>query len=212
MLVPFEQEASQVQLASAAQDLQSCNETIGRNGLSLSVADTRAIVLGRAEALAATDRVEFGGGVAKDLVLAFAGSPHVSQATFVDTVIELQELFYDLKNESLEQLTDDDLIKKMRTLFDEYAGGDVGLLEEALFEGLVRVVRGEIVSPPRLGFHDRTDADKIDASIGLDDAADPDADNAAANAHWLAQHRYDVGKWVDDKFEPGWHSSSWLDE
>ena len=212
MLVPFEQEAGPIQLAAAAQELQACNETIDRYGLSLSRTDTQAIVLGRAEALAATDRVEFGGGVARDLVLTFAGSPHVSQATFVDTVIELQELFYELKNEFLEQLTDDDLIKKMRTLFDEYAEGDVDLLDEALFEGLVRVVRDEIVSPPRLGFHDRTDADKIDASTGFDDTADPDADNAGANAHWLAHHRYDVGKWADDKYEPGWHSSSWLDE
>ncbi len=212
MLVPFEQEAGHIQPAAAAQELQACNETIGRYGLSLSRTDAQAIVLGRAEALAATDRVEFGGGVARDLVLAFAGSPHVSQATFVEKVIELQELFYEIKGESLEQFTDDDLIKKMRTLFDEFAEGDVGLLEEALFEGLVRAARDEIVNPPKLGFHDRTDADKIDASTGFDDAADPDGDNAAANTHWLAQHRYDVGKWVDDKFEPGWHCSSWLDE
>ena len=212
MLVPFEKDADQLQLAAAARQLESCNEVISRHGLSLSAADAQAIVVGRTEALAATDRVEFGGGVARELVLAFAGSPYVSQVTFADTVIELQELFYEFKNESLEQLTDDDVINRMRKLFDEYADGDVDLLEQALFEGLARTVRDEIVTPPKLGFHDRTDADKADEGAGFDDAADPDADSAAANAHWLAQHRYDVGKWVDDKFEPGWQGSSWLDE
>lgn len=212
MLAPFEKDTDRLQLVAAAKQLESCNEVIARHGLSLSTADAQAIVVGRAEALAATDRVEFGGGVARELVLAFAGSPYVSQATFADTIIELQELFYEFKNESLEQLTDDDLIKKMRTLFDEYAEGDTELLEEALFEGLARTIRDEIATPLKLGFHDRTDADKVDASVGFDDAADPDADNAAANAHWLAQHRYDVGKWVDDKYDAGWQGSSWLDE
>ncbi len=212
MLVPFESEANGAQLATAARELIACNEVIGRYGLALSAADAQAIVVGRAEALAVSDRVEFGGGVAKDLVLAFAGSPQVSQSTFVETILELQELFYEFKNESLEQLTDDDLIKKMRTLFDDYANGDVALLEEALFEGLTRTIRDELVNPRRPGFHDLTESEKIDAGTGYDDAADPDADNAAANAHTLAQHRYDIGKWVDDKFEPEWESSSWLDE
>ena len=194
MLVPFESDPDQQQLAPAARELAACNEAIGRHGLSLSMADAQAIVVARAEALAATDRVEFGGGVASELVLAFAGSPHVSQATFADTIIELQDLFYEFKNESLEQITDDDLIAKMRSLFDDPAEGNLAFLEEALFEGLARTVREETVLAPRLGFHDRTDADKLEASAGFDDAADPDADNAAANAHTLAAHRYDIGE------------------
>ncbi len=58
-------------------------------------------------------------------------------------MLELQELFYDFKNESLEQIPDDDLIAKMRSLFDDPAEGDLGYLEEALFEGLARHVREE---------------------------------------------------------------------
>ena len=50
--------------------------------------------LGRIESLDTSDRVEFGGGVSKELVLGFAGSPFVSQATFVETLLELQDLFY----------------------------------------------------------------------------------------------------------------------
>jgi hypothetical protein len=46
----------------------------------------------------------------------------------------------------------------------------------------------------------------------FDDAADPDADNAAMNAHTLAARRYDVSKWVDATYAPPWEGSSWLDE
>jgi hypothetical protein len=212
MLVPFDQDPNQLQLRKAAEELQACNDAIGRHGLSLSPAQAQAIVVGRSEALQLTDRVEFGGGVAKDMVVAFASSSFVSQATFADTIIELQELFYEVKNETIEQVTDEELIAKMRYLFDGYANGDLALLEEALFEGLARTVRDELATPPKLGFHDRTDADKADESPGFGDEADPGADDAAANAMWLAHRRYDVGKWVDEKFDPSWDGSSWLDE
>ena len=212
MIMPFSHDADQIQLAAAARELESCNATISRYGLALSKSDVQALVLGRIEALDESDRVEFGGGIAKDLVLSFAGSPYVSQTDFVPTILELQELFYEFKNESLEQIADEDLIAKMRSLFDDPAQGNLELLGEALFDGLGRHVREEIVAPTALGFHDRTDADKAEASMEYDDAADPEADRAAANAHTLASSRYDVSRWVDDTYAPGWEGSSWLDE
>lgn len=214
VVMPFGQDAQQMQLA-AKRELDSINKVIGRHGLTLSGQDVQALAVGRTEALRISERVEFGCGVAKDLVLAFAGSPHLSQATFVDTVLELQALFYEVKNESLEQVADDELIAKMRSLFDEFADGNLDLLEEALFEGLARHVRDELVQPVRLGFHDLTTADRQaldEPSAGYEDAADPEADNAAANACTLAQQRFDVSKWVDDTYSEGWEGSSWLDE
>lgn len=211
MIIPFGGDAAQMQLRAAAHELESCNRVIDQYGLSLSRQDIQALVVGRLEALEESDRVEFGGGVSKDLVLAFASSPYVSQATFVRTVLELQELFYEFKNESLEQITDDDLIVKMRALFDDPAQGDLDLLSEALFEGLARNVReGSGISEPTLD--QLTNADRIDAGNGYDDAADPEADNAAANAATLATHRYNVSDWVDETYSPAWEFSSWLDE
>ena len=197
MIVPFGQDATQIQLAAAARELASCNKTLQRHGLSLSAEDVQALVVGRIESLDTSDRVEFGGGVSKELVLGFAGSPFVSQATFVETLLELQDLFYEFKNESLEQITDDELVATMRSLFDDVANGDTGRLAEALFDGLGRHVR-EVAGPEYVA--------------GADDAADPDADNALKNAYTLAAHRYDVSRWVDDEFRPAWHGSSWLDE
>jgi hypothetical protein len=108
-------------------------------------------------------------------------------------VLELQELFYEFKNESLEQIPDDDLIGKMRSLYDDVANGDLGYLAEALFDGLARTVREESLT-----------ADP--------DAANPDADNAIMNGYKLAARRYDVSKWVDEDLAPKWDGASWLDE
>lgn len=143
MIVPFGQDPAQMQLAAAMRQLESCNPMLERYGLSLSAQDIQSLAEGRLEALETSGRIEFGAGVAEDLVLAFANSPYVSQATFVETVLELQDLFYEVKNETLEQIADDELIAKMRSLFDEFAGGDMGELEEALLDGLGRHVREE---------------------------------------------------------------------
>jgi hypothetical protein len=143
MIVPFGQDAAEIQRRAAVHELESCNRVIEPHGLSLSTQDAQALVAGRLEALQTAGRIEFGGGVARELVLAFASSPYVSQSTFVETILEVQGLFYEFKNESLEQIPDDELIAKIRWLFDEVANGDLGYLEEALFEGLARRVRDE---------------------------------------------------------------------
>jgi hypothetical protein len=195
VIVPSWQDPAHMQLAKVASELASCNREIERYGLSLTTGDIQALAAGRIESLGVSERIEFGGGVLRPLILAFAGSPFVSQENVVPTVLEIQELFYEFKNESLEQIPDDDLIAKMRSLFDDPAQGDLGYLEEALFEGLARHVREEAAGV-----------------IAEDDAADPDADRAAANALTLAYHRFDVSSWVDDTYAPGWEGSSWLDE
>ena len=190
MIVPFWEDAAQMQLRrrARARVVQSGDRTLR---MSAVAARHPSAGRGRVEALQESERVEFGGGVAKDLVLAFAARAYVSQDTFVETVLELQELFYEFKNESLEQIADDELIATMRSLFDDVPNGD----HRAPGRGALRRAR-----PSRA------------RSAGAEDAADLDADNAAANAHTLAAHRYDVSKWVDDEYAPAWEGASWLDE
>lgn len=192
MIVPFGENAGQSQLVRAIRELESCNPALSRHGLSLSAPDMQALVAGRIEALHETERVELGGGITKDLVLEFAGSPHVSQSHFAEQILELQELFYEFKNESLERVPDDELIAKMRSLFDDVAKGDIAYLAEALFDGLARHIREESLDDP--------------------DAAEPSADEAVFNYYTLAARRFDVSKWVDETYAPPWEGGSWVDE
>lgn len=143
MIVPFGGDVSAMQLAVASRALESCNPALERQGISLSAADVQALVTSRPRALHTAGRVEFGGGVLEDLVLAFAGSPYVAQETFAETIVDLQDLFYEVRNETLDQIPDDDLIARMRSLFDEFAGGDQDYMAEALIDGLGRRVRDE---------------------------------------------------------------------
>lgn len=173
MIVPFGQDAAQLRQAVALRELESCNQVIRRHGLSLSMQDIQTLVVGRIEALETAARVEFGGGVSKELVLGFASSPHVSQDTFVETLLELQDLFYQFKTESLEQITDEELIETMRSLFDDVAFGDLERLAEALFEGLARHVREEAalddpgsLAPKRMNVVDWTDEEYAPAWEG----------------------------------------------
>ena len=207
MIVPFGHDAAEKQLAVAIRELEICNAAIGRHGLALSTTDIQALVTGRIEALDETERVEFGSGIAKDLVLGFAGSPFVAQTTFTQTLIDLQALFYEFKNESMEQITDEDLIQSMRSLYDDVANGDMERLAAALFDGLGRHVRE--LPPIDAAVQDYAgDA----AYAAADDAADPESDNAAMNGYKLAAHRYDISKWVDEDYSPAWDGASWLDE
>jgi hypothetical protein len=206
MIVPFGQSGEQLQLARAVHELESCNPMIAKYGLALSAQEIQALVAGRIEALRETERIEFGRGIAKELVLGFASSPHVSQTNFAEILGELQELFYEFKNESLEQVPDDELIAKMRSLFDDVANGDIEYLAEALFDGLGRAVREAAATGT-------TETDLPSAQVKpFDDAADPEADRAVANGYTLAAHRYDVSKWVDETYAPPWDGASWLDE
>jgi Family of unknown function (DUF6323) len=206
MLVPFGRNADRLQIARAVHELESCNPKIERYGLSLSPTDIQALVVGRVEALAETERVEFGSGVTKELVLAFAGSPHVSQETFAEHILELQDLFYEFKNESLEQVPDDELIAKMRSLFDDVAKGDLEYFAEALFDGLARHIRDEAAAG-------KIETGPPSAQVDpFDDAAEPGEGEALANQYRLAAHRYDVSKWVDETYAPPWDGASWLDE
>ncbi len=66
MIVPFGQDAAQMQLTATLHELESCNRVTERYGLCLSTRDAQALVTGRLDALETTERVEFGGGVARE--------------------------------------------------------------------------------------------------------------------------------------------------
>ncbi len=177
MIIPFEHDAGSIQRASAMNELESCNPVLSAHGLRLSAGDIEALVDGRAESLRDAGRVEFGGGVTRDLVLAFAGSPYVSQESFVDTILGLQDLFYDVKNDSIEQVADDELIAKMRSVFDDFASGDLAYLAEALIDGLGRQVREDdaAMNALTLAYH------RYDVSRWVDETYSPAWDGAS----WL---------------------------
>lgn len=131
-----------VPAAEAQRELDACNEISGRFGLALTDRQMLNLTRRRQEALKATGRVEFGQGVLTKLVAAFRDSPYIMQRNYEETLAELQDIFYYFKNESLDILTDDELIEAMKLLFDGKAHGSTDYLAGTALEELCYILRG----------------------------------------------------------------------
>ena len=131
----------QMQLTATVQELRDCAPLGERYGLRLTEPQMLELAQGRAQALAASGRVELGGGILPKLVAAFCDSPFVQQETWADTLAELQEAFYYFKSESRERLTDDELIGLMASVFNGRAQGSTEYLTGTSLESLCRQAR-----------------------------------------------------------------------
>ena len=95
----------------------------------------------RMETLKTIGRVEFGEGILFKLVMAFRDSPYLNAQDYEQTLGELQELFYALKNECRELLTDDELIDAMRLVYNDVAHGSTEYLSGVEWKTLYRIGR-----------------------------------------------------------------------
>lgn len=135
-----------LQVASARDELVSCNEATATYGLSLTEEQMLGLVERRHEALRATGRVEFGRGALRDIVAAFRDSPYLLQETYVETLADVQDAFYRYKEEAetCGGISDDELISALRTAFDERVHGAVDALEGVKLAELRAQVAGRL--------------------------------------------------------------------
>ena len=132
-LIPMRQ-----QTLAAQWELRGCNAYSGRFGLTLRENEIAELVESRAEALRAAGRIEFGGGILPKLIRAICDSPFIMQEDYAAVLSELQEAFYRFKNETMDRLTDDELIALMVKAFNGRAQGSAEYLAEMSLEALVR--------------------------------------------------------------------------
>lgn len=117
------------------------NKVTERFGISISEEDASLILAERKQALREQRRVEFGEGIVPKLIFEFCDSAYVDQDNFVDTIIRLQEIFYLYKNETLDAMTDEELLRLMKEQFENVCCGDLDYLEGTGLAELVRAVR-----------------------------------------------------------------------
>ncbi len=121
--------------------LVQCNQITQKIGLSLSAAQIRTLAEQRIQTLARTGRMEFGPGILQPLIYRFYDSPYLTQASYEETILELQELFYTFKNETKDRLSDDELLGVMKALFDGKAQGSVEYLSGVSASRLFQIAR-----------------------------------------------------------------------
>ena len=130
-----------MQMLTAANELCECNNLTARFGLTLSEAQIHSLVERRFNALMDTGRIEFGEGILKKLVYSFCDSPYLTQENYEETIIELQDSFYYFKNESMDRISDDELIEFMSAVFNGRAQGSLEYLSGTSLEELCRYAR-----------------------------------------------------------------------
>ena len=133
-----------LELFSEKNQLQKGMETNRKTeqlGLELTPEDAKLLVEARGEQLKRQKRVEFGEGILPKIIFAFCDSSYLSQDSYVETVVRLQEIFYLFKNESMDLLTDDELLEFMREQFEQTCFGDLDYLESTCPENFSQAVR-----------------------------------------------------------------------
>ncbi|WP_123053730.1 DUF6323 family protein [Clostridium sp. JN-1] len=132
-------------------DIIQCNEATKEYGLKLSDKDVKEIIDTRNIALQKSGRIEFNGQIINKIIMSFCDSPYISQYNYNETINELVEIFYNYKNETLDYISDDELIEIMKEEFDNYCQGSLEILEgKALYR---------IASNIKSGFKDYTNLD-----------------------------------------------------
>ena len=121
--------------------LKKTNAYAGRYGLCLTDAEIQELIVRRRECLTEQQRVEFGNGILDKIIFAFCDSAYIYQDNYAETIAELQRIFYLYKNESLDEWTDDELIRIMRDAFDRECQGSLEYLEETLLDQFARNIR-----------------------------------------------------------------------
>lgn len=125
----------------AKKHLIACNDYTKKFGVVLSEEEASLLIQERKESLKEEGRVEFGEGILTKLIYAFCGSPYIYQDNYSDMIASLQRIFYLYKNESLDELTDDELIQFMKEEFDGACQGSTEYLEDTSLEAFAREIR-----------------------------------------------------------------------
>lgn len=107
------------------QELAKVNALAQRYGLELSMAQLESLGQTERQTLADTGRVCFGESILPVLVYAFCDSPYMAPSDAAETLQTLVELFYQLKTETQDALSDDELITAMAAIFNGPAHGSL---------------------------------------------------------------------------------------
>ena len=115
-------------------EILELNEKTKEYGLVLTPKDVQLIMSARSQVLYSYGRVELSIEVTKELVEVFSSSSFIQQENYVDTLNELHEIFYYLKNETEDRISDMKLLHRIKEMFEEDCEGSLDLLKSRLEE------------------------------------------------------------------------------
>ena len=120
-------------------NIKKCNEYTNKYGLILSDNQISNLLEKRKETLKETGRIELRVGIIDKLIKEFCDSPYVNQENFAETLYELIEIFYEYKNETMDLITDDELLAFMKKSFDGICQGNLEYLSGTILYKMRRI-------------------------------------------------------------------------
>lgn len=121
---------SPIILSSMHQNLKEIerNELLETNkeskyyGLVLSKEDVKDIITSRNDTLKGYERIELDIKVTKQLIENIYTSQFTNMDDYLETINDMQEIFYYLKNETDDKICDDEIIEILDELYEKFTG------------------------------------------------------------------------------------------
>ncbi len=186
-LISFEN----LSLQPVSREILDLNAVSAEYGLLLSEEDARELSDTRNRSLTENDRVEIGVGAVGKLIRRFCKSHYVTQENYTNLLNEVTDLFYYIKTETEDQISDDDLVEELFRRFELRCNGSIDTLVSVEGERIIRMVnsgdnyydwyadRDELDYDSGTGLRE-ADRDSVDESYGetyFDEDDDPRADH-----------------------------------
>ena len=125
-----------------ADRILACNDVTMSYGLALTEPQALALAQTRTDALRETRRIEWGDGIVGALIETFCTSPYILPENYEETLHELIGLFYTLKNDTQDRVSDGDLLAFLKTAFDGSCRGSLDRLSGAVLRLSAHIRRG----------------------------------------------------------------------
>lgn len=117
------------------------NQYTEKYGLALSEEDAQLLVTARSNSLREQKRVEFGNSILSSIIYEFCDSAYIEQKNYVETLTNLQDIFFLYKNEMMDEITDEELLHFMKEQFETVCFGDLGYLESTCLDIFAQAIR-----------------------------------------------------------------------
>ena len=121
-------------------ELMDTNAFLSEHGLALTAEDAKDISETREKAIRECDRIEVGTGPVCDIVKKFAQSRYVSKENFAEVINEVTYVFYYIKTETDDRISDGALIDELFSRFELWCLGSVDSLLNREAEKIIRKV------------------------------------------------------------------------
>ena len=119
-------------------DIVKLNAKANNYGLAITEDIASEIAAYRKQALIENARFEMKSDAIYRLTSAFLESRYIDQKDFAHTIGELIDIFYFIKNETANEIPDDEVISEMLQIFTETCFGSMELMES---KGLEKILR-----------------------------------------------------------------------